>query len=157
MTLLPNTKKLAALAGGLLLAGLPLLAQDGAEKVLVLRGATVHPVSGPPIPNGTVVVRGSQIEAVGAGLDIPAGAEQIDLSGKHLYPGFVHAGTQLGLVEIESVRGTEDTTDIGNFNPDHRAEVAFHAALLLQHPADLADVVLRQILDPDVGADAGRR
>ena len=32
----------------------------------------------------------------------PAGAEQIDASGKHLLPGFAQAGSQLGLVEIDS-------------------------------------------------------
>ena len=36
------------------------------------------------------------------------------------------------------------------------AEIAFDAALLLEHAADLAHVVLGQILDPDVRADAGR-
>jgi imidazolonepropionase-like amidohydrolase len=146
MTLFVDRKKIAAVAGGLLLASLPLQAQDGAEKVLVLRGATVHPVSGPAIPNGTVVVRGNKIEAVGAGLDIPAGAEQVDLAGKHLYPGFVHAGTQLGLVEIESVRGTEDTTDIGNFNPDHRAEIAFHADSLLLPTTRAGGVVAAHVM-----------
>ncbi len=38
---------------------------------------------------------------------------------------------------------------------DLLAEIAFDAALLLDHPADLPDVVFRQILDADVGADAG--
>ena len=33
------------------------------------------------------------------------------------------------------------------------AEIAFHAALFLDHPADLPDVVLGQVLDADVGAD----
>jgi imidazolonepropionase-like amidohydrolase len=146
MTPFENRRFVAALAGGLLLA-VPLSAQDdAAEKVLVLRGATVHPVSGPPIPNGTVVVRGNKIEAVGAGLDIPAGAEQIDLAGKHLFPGFVHAGTQLGLVEIESVRGTEDTTDVGNFNPDHRAEIAFHADSLLLPATRAGGVVAAHVM-----------
>src|SRR5206468_3734899 len=35
------------------------------------------------------------------------------------------------------------------------AEIAFHAALVLDHPADLPDVVFGQILDADVGADPG--
>ena len=38
---------------------------------------------------------------------------------------------------------------------DLLAEVALDAALLLDHPADLPDVVLRQILHADVRADAG--
>src|SRR5204862_2959029 len=34
-------------------------------------------------------------------------------------------------------------------------EVAFDAGLLFNHPADLPDIVLRQILEADVGTDAG--
>src|SRR5262249_36390820 len=37
---------------------------------------------------------------------------------------------------------------------DLLAEIALDAALLLDHPADLADVFLRQILHAHVGADA---
>jgi hypothetical protein len=36
-------------------------------------------------------------------------------------------------------------------------EIAFDAALLLDDPADLPDVVLRQVLDPEVAADARLR
>src|SRR3954447_15448074 len=39
---------------------------------------------------------------------------------------------------------------------DFLAEVSFHATLLFNHPADLPDVVFRQVLDADVGADARR-
>src|SRR3954447_21848464 len=36
------------------------------------------------------------------------------------------------------------------------AEIAFHATLLLEHLADVPDIVFGQILDADVRADAGR-
>jgi hypothetical protein len=38
---------------------------------------------------------------------------------------------------------------------DLLAEIALDAAHVLEHTADLADVVLRQVLDADVRADAG--
>src|SRR6185503_4351105 len=38
---------------------------------------------------------------------------------------------------------------------DLLAEIALDAALVLDHLADLADVVLGEILDPEVGADPG--
>src|SRR3954469_2932432 len=38
---------------------------------------------------------------------------------------------------------------------DLLAEVAFDATHFLDHAADLADIVFRQVLDPDVRADAG--
>ena len=43
-------------------------------EVLALTGGTVHPVSGPEIPNGTVLVAGAKITAVGAGVTVPSGA-----------------------------------------------------------------------------------
>src|SRR5262249_18827988 len=40
---------------------------------------------------------------------------------------------------------------------DFLAQVALDAALFLDHPADLPDVVFREVLDADVGAHARRR
>ncbi len=87
-----------------------------------LVGGTVHPASGPAIANGTVVVRHGRIESVGAGA-APAGLPAIDCHGKHVYPGLVSANTDIGLIEIESVRGTVDDAEIGNINPNVRAEI----------------------------------
>lgn len=92
-----------------------------------LVGATVHPVDGPAIENGTVLVEDGLIRAVGADVDVPADADRVDLAGKHLYPGFVHPLTPLGLSEIDSVRGSVDVREVGENNSDLRAEVAFNA------------------------------
>ncbi len=93
----------------------------------VFKGATIHPVSGPPIENGVMVVDGDKIVAVGADVPIPAGAEIVDVSGKHLYPGFVSARSTLGLTEIGAVRATRDFSEMGDINSDLRAEVAINA------------------------------
>ena len=42
---------------------------------LAIVAETVLPVSGPPIPNGVVLMSGGKITAVGAGLSIPSGAK----------------------------------------------------------------------------------
>lgn len=136
----------AALVAGLVLAAVPALAQAEAGAVLAVRGATVHPVAGPAIENGTLVVRGGKIVAVGAGVEIPAGATVIEAQGKHLYPGLVHPATQLGLIEIESVRGTVDTADVGNVNPGHRTEIAFNADSLLLPPTIAGGVVAAHVI-----------
>ena len=110
------------------LAGLALLVLAGPVRaeVLVLSGGTVHPVSGPVIPNGTVVVDGGKISAVGAALSVPPGAKVVDCTGKHVYPGFVHANTMLGLQEISTIQGADDTQESGNVNPNQRAEVMYN-------------------------------
>ena len=104
------------------LAALPALAAPTAFK-----GATIHPVSGPSIENGVMVVDGDRIVAVGADVAIPTGAEIVDVSGKHLYPGFVAALSTLGLTEIGAVRATRDYSEMGDINSDLRAEVAINA------------------------------
>ncbi len=95
-------------------------------EVLALAGGTVHPVSGPAIANGTVLVEGTRITGVGAGLAVPAGARVVDCTGKHVYPGFVHANTTLGLHEVSTIQGADDTQEAGNVNPNQRAEVMYN-------------------------------
>lgn len=96
--------------------------------VTALVGATVHTVSGADIPNGVVLIRGGKIAAVGAGVTVPPDATRIDLAGQHLYPSMIDADTNLGLVEIGSVKGSVDTDETGRINPDIHVEVAFHPA-----------------------------
>src|SRR5262249_38170184 len=86
-------------------------------------GGTVHTVSGATIENGTVVMDGGKITAVGAGVAVPSDATVVTLQGKHVYPGLVSPCTVLGLVEINSVRGTVDVAETGTINPNVRAEV----------------------------------
>jgi imidazolonepropionase-like amidohydrolase len=90
-------------------------------KPIAIKGATIHPVSGPDIPSGTVVFENGKITAIGAEAAIPAGAEVIDGTGKHIYPGLINANTVLGLVEIGAVRATVDIQEAGAINPNARS------------------------------------
>ena len=67
-----------------------------APGVYAITGGTVHPVSGPEIANGVVVIRGGLIEAVGVNVPIPADATVIDVKGGYVYPGLIDAQTSLG-------------------------------------------------------------
>jgi hypothetical protein len=55
-------------------AGLLMARGAFAAGTFVIAGGTVHPVSGPEIPGGMVVVENGKITAVGANAAIPAGA-----------------------------------------------------------------------------------
>ncbi len=83
---------------------LPILAQ-----IVAITGGTVVTVSGARIPNGTVIIRDSLIAAVGANLAIPAGATRVDATGKIVTPGLINASARVGLVEVGSVNGTNET------------------------------------------------
>src|SRR5204863_5760413 len=65
-----------------------------------------------------------KIVAIGKDVAIPEGVEKIDLDGKHVYPSLFDASTDLGLVEINSVRATVDVQEIGQINPNVKAIVA---------------------------------
>ncbi|HUR83458.1 MAG TPA: amidohydrolase family protein [Thermoanaerobaculia bacterium] len=80
-------------------------ARGDAPGVYALTGATVHPVSGPAVDNGVVVIRNGLIEAVAANAAIPADATVIDVKGMHVYPGLIDAQTSLGFAAAPARRG----------------------------------------------------
>jgi imidazolonepropionase-like amidohydrolase len=98
----------------------------GAPQVdpIALVGATVHTVSGVDITDGTVVFDDGIITAVGTDVAIPAEAHRIDVTGLHIYPGMIDAGTVIGLSEISAVRASNDYNETGDMTPEVRAEVA---------------------------------
>ena len=103
-------------------------AQEGVvppRGVFAIRNARIVTVSGPDIENGTVVIRDGKIEAVGANVNIPSGAQTIDGNGLSVYPGMIDAGTNIGLVEVpQGANGTVDTSEVGELNPNAKAIVA---------------------------------
>ena len=94
------------------------------SAIVVIRNATIVPVTGPRIQNGSIVIRGDRIEAIGPNITAPSDARVIDGSGLFVYPGMINGGTQLGLTEIGSVPGGEDTEEVGDFNPHNVALTA---------------------------------
>lgn len=96
-------------------------------KPVLLRGATVHTVSGADLPATDVLLSDGKIAAIGARLAVPAGATVVDVSGKHIYPGLVSAYTGMGLTEFNSVRGSVDLAETGALNPNARAQPALNA------------------------------
>ena len=102
--------------------------QDGVvppRGVFAIRNARIVTVSGADIENGTVVIRDGKIEAVGAGVNVPAGAQSIDGRGLSVYPGMIDAGTNMGLVEVpQGANGTVDTSEVGELNPNAKAIIA---------------------------------
>lgn len=84
-----------------------------------ITNATIVPVVGARIVNGTVVIRNGRIEAVGAGVATPADATVIDGTGLFVYPGLIDSGDRMGLTEIGSVPGGQDTQELGQYNPQN--------------------------------------
>jgi imidazolonepropionase-like amidohydrolase len=98
-----------------------------AARSYAIVGATVYPVSGPVIHDGTVVLQDGRVKAVGANPPVPAGAVKIDAHGMNVYPGFIDAGTTLGLTEFGQIGQATDARELGTTQPDLVALTAVQA------------------------------
>ncbi len=94
---------------------------------MALRGATIHTITGGVIENGTILFEAGVITAVGADVEIPEGTRVVDATGKHIYPGLIDAYSTVGIAEIGAVDVSNDINELGDFNPNVRADVAVNA------------------------------
>jgi imidazolonepropionase-like amidohydrolase len=99
-----------------------------APAAYAIKGGKVFTLAGPPIDNGTVVIRNGKIVAVGANITVPDDAQVIDATGLEVYPGMFDAVTQIGLAEISQVSATIDTSELGDYNPELIAATAVNPA-----------------------------
>lgn len=86
------------------------------SQTIAITNGKVYPVSGPPITNGTVLIRDGVIVAVGDHVTVPAGTQTIDATGKIVTPGLINSLTEIGVVEINGVRDTNDAVAKGTNN-----------------------------------------
>ena len=71
-------------------------------------------------------VRDGRLEAVEPETEIPADATRIDLAGLHIFPGLIATATVLGLQEVDAVRATRDTSEVGDYTPEVAAWTAIN-------------------------------
>jgi imidazolonepropionase-like amidohydrolase len=93
---------------------------------IAVTNATIHVGNGTVLENATLLLRDGRIEAIGTDVTVPAGYETVDATGKEVYPGLIALNSQLGLTEIGAVRATNDQAEVGVFNPNARALIAFN-------------------------------
>ncbi len=127
------------------------------KGVFALIGAHVHPVAGPEIERGTVVIANGKVAAVGkdGSVRIPPEAQTIDLGGLDLWPGLVDGGSTVGLTEISSLSETHDYADSARFQPELRTSTALHPDS--EHiPVTRANGVLTAYVEPTGGLISGQ-
>jgi imidazolonepropionase-like amidohydrolase len=98
-----------------------LAGQEG--TTLVVRGAKIYPVSGPPIEHGILIVANGKIQSVGdEKLPIPSGATVQDATGKILMPGIVDSHSHVGIEPNPLVADSGDGNEgSGPIQPGLRA------------------------------------
>ncbi|MFC1997905.1 amidohydrolase [Chloroflexota bacterium] len=109
--------------------------------MIAINNGTVWTITNGILKNGTVLVDGDKITAVGVDIEIPEGAEVIDAAGKIVMPGLIDAHCHVGLfpdgIGWDHTDGNEMTDPI---TPHLRALDAVH-------PEDLA---FKDLLDAGV-------
>lgn len=110
----------------------------GTETV-AFTNARIVPVEGPPVPRGTLVVRGRRIAAVGADVPVPAGARVIDLAGRTVLPGMVDVHAHLHYASGDTLP-EQEWRHLANlaygvttvFDPSASTDLAFGQAELIE-------------------------
>ncbi|MGQ9618417.1 MAG: amidohydrolase family protein [Candidatus Aminicenantia bacterium] len=99
---------------------LSLISFSSNNKPILIKNATIYPITSPKIEKGSILIENGKIVAIGKEIQPPEGAKIIDTEGKNVYPGFIDGFTHLGLVEISSLSSTVDVQETGKFNPELR-------------------------------------
>ncbi len=109
-----------------LLIGTTLRASTATAATLLLTNGIIHTVSGETFMNGGVLIDGDKIASVFDGKHSGKlfADKIVDLQGQHLYPGLIALNSAVGLSEIEAVRATQDTTEVGDYTPDVQSWIA---------------------------------
>lgn len=120
-----------------------------------ITNATIHTVTNGVIEEGVVLIDGEKIAYVGKNAKISSEYQQIDASGKHVYPGFMDSGTLLGLQEIGAVAVTNDQAELGDFNPHVRAFTAINPSSV-SIPVSRVNGVTHVVTTPVSGRISGK-
>lgn len=122
------------LIGLIVLAWIPVLFAQAPQKPfdgsILFKGGTLHVGNGDVIDRALIGVEDGKITLVKSGLTFTIDKTEydtvIELSGKHIYPGFINMNNTLGITEIDAVRPTRDFNETGLFNPNIRAGIGFN-------------------------------
>jgi imidazolonepropionase-like amidohydrolase len=80
----------------------------------LIRNATVLTGTGERIDGGDVLIEGGRIKAVGRALTAPAGAQQIDASGRWVTPGLIDVHSHMGVYASPGTDASDDGNEATN-------------------------------------------
>lgn len=98
------------------------------SQPILLKGGVAHLGNGQVINNSIIGFENGKLTIVA---DANSGADVskyklIDVTGQHVYPGFILANSQIGIGEVSSIRAMDDTDEVGDISPNVRSLVAYN-------------------------------
>ena len=121
---------------------------------IVITNATVHVGNGQVMNNASIEIRDGKIARVSPTAITVSGATVVDATGKHVYPGLISAVSNLGLVEINSVRASNDVQELGELNPNVRSLIAYNTDSKITNTLRSQGILLANII-PQGGVLSG--
>ena len=102
---------------------------ESQPESITITGAIAHLGNGKIIENSIITFENGKITAVADAttVKISGTGKMIDATGKHVYPGFITANSSLGLIEVNAVRASNDSDEIGDLIPHIRSLIAYNA------------------------------
>lgn len=123
---------------------LPALPNSG---TIVIVNGTIHTGTGKVIEKGSILIKGAKIEKISDQPITVENAEVVDASGLHIYPGMILPTSDLGIKEIENgVRGSNDSYELGDMNPNIESIVAYNADSRIINPLRCNGVLLANVV-----------
>ena len=96
------------------------------KRPILLRGGTLHTVSNGTLEETDILFSEGRIITIDQMIKPSPETDIYDIYGKHVVPGFIAAYTRIGLTEISAVKQTNDHSEIGEINPNVRANVTYN-------------------------------
>jgi len=96
------------------------------KRPILLRGGTLHTVTGDVLEEYDLLFAEGKIITIDEQIQPSPETDILDIYGKHVIPGFIAGYTRIGLTEISAVKQTNDHSEIGEINPNVRANVAYN-------------------------------
>lgn len=101
-------------------------AKNNQGTSIAIKARKIVTVSGNPINNGIILIKGDKIQQLGSGIPIPPGYKLYDYSDGVVYPGLINSMSNLGISGISAIGEWNDYREVGKFNPQISASTAFY-------------------------------
>jgi len=125
------------------------------NNAITITGVTAHIGNGEVILNCTIIFENGKITSISNSNNSNSlKGTVINAEGKHVYPGFITTNSSLGLVEIDAVRASIDSDEIGKMIPHVRSLIAYNAESKVVESMRPNGVLLGQI-SPKGGVISG--